>query len=87
MERHDLSFFKDWRIFMKEAKRAGYMRFELDDDRDFAFNESTDLTYTIYLEDEEDELLDINKYVNMCRFFAAAVGFAPETIDDAFGIE
>lgn len=69
-----------------KAIRAGYMRFELDDERETVFNESTDLTYTIYLENEEDELLEIDRYVNMCIQFAAAVGFSEKAIRDTFRI-
>lgn len=69
-----------------KAIRAGYMRFELDDERETVFNESTDLTYTIYLENEEDELLEIDRYVDMCIQFAAAVGFSEKTIRDTFRI-
>lgn len=70
----------------EKAIRAGYMRFELDDERETVFNESTDLTYTIYLENEEDELLEIDRYVNMCIQFAAAVGFSEKAIRDTFRI-
>lgn len=68
-----------------KAKRAGAIHFWLDDDREIAYNESTDLSYDIYLEDEEDELIEIDYLVDCCMRFAKAIGFADNTVEVAFG--
>ena len=65
-------------------KRIGYMRFDLDDDRDTEFNESVDCTYALY-GIEDDEVMSIEKYWHLCRQFAAAMGFGESTIEKWFG--
>ena len=67
------------------AKRAGTLHFWLDDDREIKYNESTDLSYELYLEDEDDEILEIDDLVDYCINFAKAMGFAEATIEEAFG--
>ena len=67
------------------AKRVGTLHFWLDDDREFEYNESTDLSYELYLEYEDDEILEIDKFVDYCMLFAKAMGFAESTVEEAFG--
>ena len=64
---------------------AGTLRFELDDDRDTEYNESADLTYKLYTEEDNDEILPIEEFVDYCRCFALALGFHPNTVEVAFG--
>ena len=68
------------------AKRAGTLHFWLDDDRETKYNESTDLSYELYLEDEDDEILEIDRLVDYCMNFAKAMGFAERTVEEAFGL-
>lgn len=67
------------------AKRVGTLHFWLDDDREVEYNESIDLSYGLYLEDEDDEILEIGKFVDYCMLFAKAMGFAEQTVEEAFG--
>ena len=67
------------------AKRAGTFHLWLDDDREVRYNESTDLSYELYLEDEDDEILEIDTLVDYCINFAKAMGFAEATVERAFG--
>lgn len=70
----------------KKAERIGYMRFDLDDDRETEFNESVDCTYALYgTDDDLCELMSIEKYWCLCRQFAAAMGFGESTIKEWFG--
>lgn len=68
------------------AKRVGTLHFWLDDDREIKYNESIDLSYELYLEDEDDEILEIDTLVDYCMNFAKAMGFAEATVEEAFGI-
>jgi hypothetical protein len=67
-----------------KIERIGYMRFDLEDDRDTEFNESTDCTYALYGM-KDDEVMSIEKYWCLCRQFAAAMGFGESTIEKWFG--
>ena len=67
------------------AKRVGALHFWLDDDRETEYNESIDLSYELYLEDEDDEILEIGRLVDYCMLFAKAMGFAEQTVEEAFG--
>lgn len=69
------------------AKYAGELRFVLDDDREVEYNESTDLTFKLYMDDTTDELLPILDYVDRCKQFALAMGFHPHSVAEAFGEE
>lgn len=65
-------------------KNIGSIEFWLRDDREIEYNESTDCTWQLYGE-EDDELLSIEKYHDFCKRFAAAMGFVESTINDWFG--
>ena len=67
------------------AQLAGTIHFWLEDYREQTFNESTDLSYELYLEYEDDEILEIDKLVDYCMLFAKAMGFAERTVEEAFG--
>lgn len=67
-----------------QKEKIGTMSFILEDWRTDEFNESVDLTYDLF-GNEETELMSMEKYYNYCRYFAAAMGFAPKTIDEWFG--
>ena len=69
---------------MEKIERIGDMRFCLDDYREDRFNESTDLTFALY-GDVDDEVMSINAYHSFCKKFAAAMGFTEKTIDEWFG--
>ncbi len=64
--------------------RIGTMNFWLSDDRDNPYNESVDCSFALYGE-EKDEALPIDKYYDLCRQFAAAMGFGEDTIERCFG--
>ena len=53
-------------------------------DRESEYNESTELVYDLFLEDVDDEIIPIEKYVTYCKNFARAVGFSEKTIEEAF---
>ena len=72
---------EEQRLYMKEI---GSMEFWLRDDRDIQFNETLDCTFSLYGEDE-DELLTIEQYWELCCRFAAAMGFNESTIEEWFG--
>jgi len=65
-------------------KNIGSIEFWLRDDRDIEYNESVDCIWQLYGE-EEDEILSIEKYHDLCKSFAAAMGFAESTINEWFG--
>lgn len=67
------------------AKRVGTIHFWIDDDRESIYNQSIDLSYALYVEDEEDEIVEIDNFVNYCMNFAQAMGFAEQTVEEAFG--
>ena len=68
------------------VEHVGEIRFVLDDERATPFNESADLTYQLYA-DENDEILPIEDFRSYCKQFALAIGFHPNTVDRAFGGE
>ena len=68
---------------MEKAEHVGDMRFCFDDYRENKFNESVDCTFAIWETPETG--MDIELYWCMCRQFAAAMGFAEETIAEWFG--
>ncbi len=65
-------------------KNIGSIEFWLRDDRDIEYNESVDCTWQLYGE-ENDELLSIEEYYDLCKCFAAAMGFTESTINEWFG--
>ena len=65
-------------------KNIGSMEFWLRDNRDSEFNESVDCTWELYGE-EDDEILSIEKYHDLYKCFAAAMGFTESTINEWFG--
>lgn len=66
--------------------RVGSMEFWLRDDRNIEYNESIDCTYDLYgTENQIDEIMSIEKYWELCRSFAAAMGFCEKTIIEWFG--
>ena len=67
-----------------KVKKIGEMRFWLDDERDYEYNESVECVFPIYGY-ETDDLMTIGEYYNLCRQFAGAMGFREATIDKWFG--
>ena len=68
------------------AKQIGEMEFWLRDYHDTdTFNESVDCTYELWVENEMDEILSIKTYHDLCKRFAAAMGFTEKTINEWFG--
>lgn len=70
------------------AKRVGTIHFWIDDDRESLYNQSIDLSYALCVEDEEDDFVDIveiDRFVDYCMLFAKAMGFAEQTVEEAFG--
>ena len=59
--------------------------FWLEDYRDQVYNGSTDLSYSIYLDATDDEIIPIENLVDYCMNFAKAIGFTEATVDEAFG--
>ncbi len=68
-----------------EAKRVGTIHFWIDDDRESIYNQSIDLSYSLYSEDEETDIIEIDTLVDYCINFAKAMGFAEATVEKAFG--
>ena len=69
---------------MKKVEKIGELRFCLDDYRDSIYNESIDLTYSLY-GSESDEILSLDIFRGYCRQFAAAMGYSEKTINEVFG--
>lgn len=67
------------------AKNIGTIHFWIDDDRESIYNQSIDLSYSLYSEDEEDDIVEINTLVDYCMNFAKAIGFTEATVEEAFG--
>ena len=67
------------------AKNIGNIHFWIDDDRESIYNQSIDLSYSLYSEDEEDDIIQIELLVDYCMNFAKAMGFAEATVEKAFG--
>ena len=67
-----------------DIQKFGEMRFCFDDWRPTEFNESTDCTFALYC-NKDDELMSIETYYYMCKQFAAAIGFGEKTINEWFG--
>lgn len=67
------------------AKRIGTIHFWIDDDRESIYNQSTDLSYSLYSEDEESDIVEIDDLVDYCMNFAQALGFAEVVVERAFG--
>lgn len=67
------------------AVQCGTLRFVLDDNRERTYNESVDLEYRLFLENEDDEILELNDFVDYCRQFALAMGYLEKSVDEAFG--
>ena len=68
-----------------KAKRVGTIHFWIDDDREIVYNQSTDLSYSLYSEDEEDDIIELDVLVDFCMNFAKAIGFAEISVERAFG--
>ena len=64
-----------------ETKLKGTMCFQLTDYTEDEFNESVSLSYDLY---DDDELLSIDRYYEMCKAFAFAMGFSPKTVSEFF---
>lgn len=69
---------------MEKAEHIADMRFCLDDYSENRFNESVDCTFQLWGGDN-DETMSIETYWHLCTQFAAALGFAPKTIETWFG--
>ena len=69
------------------AEFSGTMEFNLKDYREIKCNESVNLSYDLYVEDTEDDVIDIGIFVDYCMAFARAIGFHEKTIYEAFGRE
>lgn len=70
----------------KKMKNIGSMEFWLRDNREIEFNDSVDCTFELYgTGDEIEEIMSIEKYWCLCRYFAAAMGFSEQTITEWFG--
>lgn len=67
-----------------KTKQQGSLHIWLDDYRETKYNESTDVSFGLYCE-ENDELLPIDEFVDYCMRFALAVGFCEDTVYRAFG--
>ncbi len=68
------------------AKNIGTIHFWIDDYRESIYNQSIDLSYSLYSEDEElDDIIQIELLVDYCMNFAKAMGFAEATVEKAFG--
>ena len=67
------------------AKNIGTIHFWIDDDRDSIYNQSIDLSYSLYSENEEDDIVEIDTLVDYCMNFAKAIGFTETTVERAFG--
>ena len=62
------------------AKQLGTMEFWFKDYTEDKFNQSIDCTFEVW-----GDNMSIEHYWCMCRQFAAAMGFAEETIKEWFG--
>lgn len=67
-----------------KTKQQGTLNIWLADYRETRYNESTDVSFDLYCE-ENDELLPIDDFVDYCMRFALAVGFCEDTVYRAFG--
>ena len=68
------------------AKNIGTIHFWIDDYRESIYNQSIDLSYSLYSEDEElDDIIQIELLVDYCMNFAKAMGFTEATVEKAFG--
>lgn len=65
-------------------KNIGSIEFWLRDDREIEYNESVDCIWQLYGE-EDGEILSIEKYYDLCKCFAKAMGFAERTVNEWFG--
>ena len=68
-----------------EAKRIGTIHFWIDYDREIVYNQSTDLSYSLYSEDEDGDIVELDDLVEFCMNFAKAIGFAEVVVERAFG--
>lgn len=67
-------------------QKANKLIFELEDNtRLDQFNESCKLEKKWYGEEEDGQILTIEDYYYRCKEFAAALGFAEQTINEWFG--
>ena len=70
----------------EKMKNIGSMEFWLHDNREIEYNDSIDCTFDLYgTGDEIEEIMSIEKYWCLCRYFAAAMGFGEKTIEEWFG--
>lgn len=70
----------------KKMKNIGSMEFWLRDNREIEYNDSVDCTFELYgTGDEIEEIMSIEKYWCLCRYFAAVMGYSEKTIEDWFG--
>ena len=67
------------------ATQIGTMEFRFKDFTENVFNESVNCTYEVWGANEGASM-SIEQYWCMCRYFAAAMGFGEETINEWFGV-
>lgn len=67
-------------------ERVGTISFWINDDRDIDFNQSIDLSFPLFLneEDMEDDIVDIEQLINYIKNFLKAMGYSDVTIDKFF---
>lgn len=66
-----------------EIKNIGSIEFWLRDNRDLPYNGSVDCTFELY-GTEKGRAISIEQYWDLCRAFAAAMGFSEQTIAEYF---
>ena len=66
-----IGYFDTFKEDNEKPHEIGTMNFWLHDTRDKEFNETVDCCYALYGYDD-DEVMDIERYWNLCRSFAAA---------------
>lgn len=68
------------------AKNIGTIHFWIEDYRESIYNQSIDLSYSLYSEDEElSDIIEIDLLVDYCMNLAKAMGFVEATVEKAFG--
>lgn len=69
----------------KEQKKPNILKIEfIDNTRLDAYNESTSMTKKWY-EEHDGQTLSLEMYYQMCKEFAAAMGFSEKSINEWFG--
>lgn len=65
-------------------KQYGSIHIWLNDNREDEFNESLDMEWPLYAQ-ENDELMTIERWYRFAVAFARGMGFTEETIEEWFG--